>query len=261
MVGLAVLTYHSVGGGWSGRYAGLSVPVDRLREQLTALVDDGWSLTGLTDALAGDPAPRGPVVALTFDDGFTDFADHAAPLLHDLGVGATLYVPSRHLGGTARWLHGPEGETPILDETALRALAAAGVEIGSHAADHVPLDVLPAAEQAVQVTESRDRLEQVLGAPVRSLAYPHGYHSASVRAAVRRAGYDNACALGHRLHRPTDDRLAVQRLLIGPHHGAADVRRLVRRGPGGAAPGLKRLATPGWRLVRRAARAAGRTWT
>ena len=95
---LPVLMCHSVPatGGPSGD---LQVPLGELREQLRVLRDDGYTVTGLTEALdlgLREPGPR--VVALTFDDGYADFLA-VAELLADLGCGATLYVPTAHVGG------------------------------------------------------------------------------------------------------------------------------------------------------------------
>lgn len=257
---LPVLMYHSVGGAMPPRLRDLSVPADRLAEQLAALVDAGYALVGLTEAL--DRHAEGDrVAALTFDDGYTDFLEVAVPVLARLEARSSLYVPTRHLGGHATWL--PDGgHLEILGADALRAVADLGHEIGSHGAVHVPLDVLPGPVAAAQLRESRSALEDATGRRVDSFCYPHGYHSRRLREHVRRAGYRNACTIGHRTSPAGEDPWAVSRLLVGPDHDAAAVLRLVREGgPGGAAPVLKRLATPAWRATRRTALATGRTWT
>ena len=257
---LPVLMYHSVGGPVPDRLRELSVPADRLDEQLGALVVAGYALLGLTEALARH-ARGEQVVALTFDDGYTDFLDDGAPVLARHGACSTLYVPSRHLGGHATWL--PDGgHLAILDTGAVREVADLGHEVGSHGAVHVPLDVLPSALAGAQLRESRRVLEDAVERRVESFCYPHGYHSRRLRELVRRAGYRNACAIGHRTSPPGEDPWAVSRLLVGPDHDARAVLDLVRGdGPHGPAPALKRLATPAWRATRRTALATGRTWT
>lgn len=196
---------------------------------------------------------------MTFDDGYLDFLD-ALPVLDAAGARATLYQPTRDIGGTASWLPGAGALLPLLDRHALGEVVAHGVEVGSHGAVHVPLDVLPARTSAEQLTESKERLEEITQRPVVSFCYPHGYHSRGLRRRVRAAGYANACAIGHRLHAPEADRFAVSRVLVGPHHSGDDVLRLVAEGSRWAAPGAKRLATPTWRLARRAALLGGATW-
>jgi len=257
---LPVLMYHSVGGALPERLRDLSVPAHRLDEQLGALADADYALVGLTEALARH-ARGDRVVGLTFDDGYTDFVDAALEVLARHDARSTLYVPTRHLGGHATWL--PDGgHLAILDGEAVREVADRGHEIGSHGAVHVPLDVLPGAQAAAQLRESRRVLEDVVARRVESFCYPHGYHSRRLREQVRRAGYTNACAIGHRTSPAGEDPWAVSRLLVGPDHDGPAVLRLVQEGgPRGAVPALKRLAGPAWRATRRTALATGRTWT
>ena len=60
-------------------------------------------LTRIVEALAGgEPLPR-RAVALTVDDGYRDFVEHAWPLLERYEVPATLYVASRFAAGEL-WL-------------------------------------------------------------------------------------------------------------------------------------------------------------
>lgn len=256
---LPVLMYHAVGSPMPSALADLTVAPDLLAEQLSALRDDGWALLGLTEALAAHAA-GGRVVALTFDDGFRDFAEAAVPALAAVGARATLYVPTRAIGRTATWLPAPASDLPLLSVAELVDVAAEGVEIGSHGAEHVPMDVLPGAEAGRHLAESRRVLADLVRQPVASFCYPHGYHSAALRRRVAAAGYTNACAIGHRLDDGAEP-LAVQRLMVTPAHGGADLQRLVVEGVPPLRPALKRLATPGWRLVRRTAAHTGRTWT
>jgi peptidoglycan/xylan/chitin deacetylase (PgdA/CDA1 family) len=257
---LAVLMYHSVGGPMPEGLADLSVPTSELAEHLAALRADGFELLGLTDALAAAGQGR-RVVALTFDDGYRDFVDNALPVLVDAGAGATLYVPTDHLGGTAAWLPAPADRLPLLDAGDLVELPPS-IEVGSHGAQHVPLDVIDHATAAEQLRRSRRVLEERLGRPVPSFCYPHGYHSASLRRAVTAAGYSNACAIGHRPHRLGDDVRAVARVMVVPGTTPDALRALVAHGPGGMRPTVARLATPAWRVARRTAlRTAGVRWT
>ncbi|MTB82846.1 polysaccharide deacetylase family protein [Nocardioides sp. zg-578] len=259
--GLPVLMYHAVGSAMPPRLAELSVPPALLAEQLAALAGAGYELLGLTDALAARGSGR-RVVGLTFDDGYRDFLDAAVPVLADLRAGATLYVPSRNIGGTADWLPGSGADLPLLDARGIAVVAQLGLEVGSHGAVHVPMDVLPRPVAAAQLGESKAVLEQVVGRPVVSFCYPHGYASPVLRRQVHASGYDNACVIGHRVSPPGEDPTAVSRLLVGPQHDPAAVLDLVAgRGPRSIVPALKRAATPAWRATRRTARLAGATWT
>lgn len=258
---LPVLMYHSIGGPVPERLAELSVPATRLDEQLAALVSDGWRLTGLTEALHRHAAGE-RVVGLTFDDAYVDFLDTALPLLERHAATSTLYVPTRDLGGHASWLVDGAG-LALLDATQVATVADRGQEVGSHGARHVPLDVVARHRALAELVESRRQLQDVTGREVVSFCYPHGYHSRRLRDQVRRAGYLNACTIGHRTSPPGEDRWAVSRLLAGPDLDGDALLRLVRgERTRRVVPALKRAATPGWRATRRTVLATtGATWT
>ena len=259
---MPALMYHSVSA-VGGPLSDLAVPPDRLAEHLGALTDAGYRLVGLSDAL--DLLDRGStekLLAVTFDDGYRDFLTAGVPVLAGAGAGATLYASVGHLGAPAGWLGrwAPDfGRLLTWDE--LAEVADAGIEIGNHSLLHHPLDVLPPDELREQTSRSKQELEQRLQRRVRSFAYPHGYNGARVRAAVLAAGHDNATEVGRRLHRPGERRLAVPRLQPTPTMTGSDLVALVAGGGPQLVPQLKRLAQPGWRAVRKLARATGRTLT
>lgn len=259
---MPALMYHSVSAA-DGPLRDLAVPPRRLAEQLGALTAAGYRLVGLSaalDSLAAGPTEK--LLAVTFDDGYRNFLTEALPVLTELSAGATLYASVGHMGTHADWLGrwAPDFGR-LLDWSELADVAAAGIEIGNHSLVHHPLDVLPRAQLRDEVTRGRDELQQRLQLPVRSFAYPHGYHGRRVRDAVAKAGHDNACEVGRRLHRPGDRRFAVPRLMPTPDHSGADLVQLAATGGPQLVPQLKRFAQPAWRVVRRIARRAGRELT
>jgi peptidoglycan/xylan/chitin deacetylase (PgdA/CDA1 family) len=259
---MPALMYHSVSA-VGGPMRDLAVPPALLREQLQALTAAGYRLVGLTEAL--DLLAAGStdkLLAVTFDDGYRDFLTEGVPVLKETGAGATLYASVGHLGGTAGWLgRWAPDFGPMLTWDELTEVAAAGVEIGNHSLIHHPLDVLPAARLRDEIASSHDQLEQRLQRKVRSFAYPHGYNSRRVREIVAATGHENATEVGRRLHTPAEKQLAVPRLQPTPDHSGADLVDLVRHGERGLVPEVKQLAQPGWRVVRKVARAFGRNLT
>jgi peptidoglycan/xylan/chitin deacetylase (PgdA/CDA1 family) len=246
---LPVLMYHSISHAAVETALPGSVSRHRLEEQLTALVEAGWTLVGLTEALRIlDREPTRRVVALTFDDGLLDF-QNAAEVLARLGARATLYVPTALVGRRESW----SDPNATLSWADLTALATAGVEIGSHTCHHRPLDVHPPAVVEREVRDSRHALEDRLGTVVASFSYPHGYNSSNVTDAVARAGYANACVIGRRIAHAGDDRLAIPRVEARPGVTGEEIHDLVGHGERGLAPVAKRVATPAWRLARRTA--------
>jgi peptidoglycan/xylan/chitin deacetylase (PgdA/CDA1 family) len=79
-----------------------------------------------------------------------------------------------------------------LSWSAIRDAAAAGIELGSHTVSHPCLSRLEPHDLEHELTASKARLEEHVGAPVVALAYPFGGRSAfddGVIAAARRSGY------------------------------------------------------------------------
>lgn len=243
---LPILMYHSVPADGTG--TPLAVPRARVREQWRALVDDGWRLSGLTQALdAKERQPDARVVALTFDDALADFGD-VPDLLAEVGASATVYVPTALVGRTATSM---KYDGSVLDWTHLTGLPES-VEIGSHGHRHLPLDLFDRRPLARELRLSAHLIETHLGRRPLSFCYPHGYAGRSTRQAVRDAGFRSACVIGRRLARPgVDDPLALPRLHVLPEHDGRAIVAAVRadRTPWGAR--AKDCLQPGWRLARR----------
>jgi hypothetical protein len=109
-------------------------------------------------------------------------------------------------------------EAHVLSWTGVRALRAAGMDVGSHTRTHRVLDTLLAEDLVRELEGSRAELEAELDEPVVALAYPTGRPVAQntpVRAAVRSAGYRLAFSYNTgRQHLPIIDPLAVCRFSV-----------------------------------------------
>jgi peptidoglycan/xylan/chitin deacetylase (PgdA/CDA1 family) len=183
-------------------FRGSYIDRGQLRAMLDTLAGRGYRTWTLAAAAAHRRAerrlPRRSLV-LTFDDGCRCFRDHVLQELLARGMTATLFVVSGELGGTNCWdrpAGGPlERREDLLDAAALRELAAAGIEIGSHSRHHRDLTTCDAAELADEVAGSRTELEAAIDAPVVTFCYPYGRFDARVRAAAEAAGYAAAVAI------------------------------------------------------------------
>jgi peptidoglycan/xylan/chitin deacetylase (PgdA/CDA1 family) len=252
---LPVLMYHSVGSGASKAFRRWQVDPGLFAEQLDALVTAGYRLTGLSAAL---DAPDSRTVAVTFDDGFTDFTTAASTLVA-AGGQATLYVPTAHVASKASWMAGyREASLRIMDWAELAEVAAAGIEIGAHGHAHLELDIMSPSVMWADIVDSRRLLADRLGGPVRSFCYPFGYHSRRVRAAVATAGFASACEVGYGLHPWSGDPLAVRRLIVTGDTQPQEMLRLVTEGQDSLTMQLRRRTRTPWRLYRAARRLAER---
>lgn len=192
------LCYHAVSDDWP---ADLAMPAARMRTQIETLLGRGYEPVTFSEALDRQGSAR--LLSVTFDDGFRSVLDQAFPLLQELGVPATLYVPSDHVGsaqmawpGLDRWVGGPhEHELAAMDASDLKRLIDGGWEIGSHTVTHPKLTTVADEPLERELRESRERLEALLGRPCRSIAYPYGDVDRRVADAAVAAGYDNGAGL------------------------------------------------------------------
>jgi peptidoglycan/xylan/chitin deacetylase (PgdA/CDA1 family) len=65
-------------------------------------------------------------------------------------------------------------DTLMMRSAQVRALHAAGMEIGAHTVNHPILTALPDAEARQEISKGRDALQQLVQAPVVTFAYPNG---------------------------------------------------------------------------------------
>ena len=209
--GARMLMYHSISPLVEPDPHSLRLRPETFDRHLTHLRRRGLRGVSMTEWLAA--ARRGEasrLVALTFDDGYRDFIEHAMPIMARHGMTGTVYVVAGKISGTSDWVVGGP-HAPLMNADEIRAAAAAGHEVGSHTTTHARLDHLSAPELAREVAASRATLEDLLGASVPGFAYPYGAFDAAAVSAVRKAGYDYAAATDDHTRR---DGFSIARIFI-----------------------------------------------
>jgi peptidoglycan/xylan/chitin deacetylase (PgdA/CDA1 family) len=207
-----ILTYHSLDD--SG--AVTSVAPRDFREHMQILNQRGFtgiSLSALLESWDGrGTLPLRPVV-ITFDDGFTNVLEHAAPLLADLRFRATIFVVTGRCGLTNDWPNqvADAPRLPLLSWSELGQMATAGFEIAAHGVMHRPLTEIPQEEAVGEIVESKAAIEDRLGRPVQTFAYPFGLFNRSICNAVREH-FSAACTTKLESAKPTHDRHRLPRL-------------------------------------------------
>lgn len=104
----------------------------------------------------------------------------------------------------------------LLGADGLREVAERGMEVGSHGRSHIRLSGLDPGVLEEEVSESRRILEAVLDGGVAGFCYPYGSLDGRAIRAVRRAGYDYACAYKTRVERSLYD---IPRTYVGERDG------------------------------------------
>jgi peptidoglycan/xylan/chitin deacetylase (PgdA/CDA1 family) len=137
----------------------------------TITAKDLWWSLDQTAALPARP------VMLTFDDGYADAYSVVLPLLKAYGMTGTFFV-------TVNLVDKPG----YISRAEVRALADAGMDVESHAMDHIPM-LGSLASQTYQMCRSRDFLSAWTGTDIRHFAYPSGDYNDVSLAALQECGY------------------------------------------------------------------------
>lgn len=204
--GARILTYHSVG----RRDHEMNVTVDNFREQMRWLKGN-YPVCSLSDA-----ATKHRGVAITFDDGYCDNLENAAPILEELGIPATVFIVAgrvgMHLGHDA-----DSASSALMTWEEVREIESAGWEIGGHTLTHRRLSECAPSEQQTEIEVCTELLRDNLGHSIESFAYPFGssldYNEVS-KAVVRRCGYRFALSNRYGAHMPTADPWSIRRIWV-----------------------------------------------
>lgn len=180
------------------------------------------SLRELLDRLR-DGRDVGRMLVITFDDGYRDNFRIAAAELRERGLPACFFLTAGFIGTDARpWWDrefGVRGEWMRWDE--VRALRAAGFEIGAHTRTHADLGRVSGEEAEREIVGAKEDLERELGEPVGFFSYPYGgahQMKEENRGIARAAGYECCLSGFGGSVRPDDDLLHLRRTAATPWH-------------------------------------------
>lgn len=189
---LPILMYHRISPTGADRLSRYRMHPDELEAQLAELRRQGYygiTLERWQHAIAEHRALPGRAVMLTFDDGYTDFVEHAWPLLDAYGFPATVFIVTDEVGGSAGWDERFGDPASLMSWDEIEFLQRSGIAFGSHTRVHDALTDLPAVQAVDNERRARSELRRRLGHEVTALAYPYGAHDASVRRSMRSVGY------------------------------------------------------------------------
>lgn len=144
-----------------------------------------------------------PAVCITFDDGCETDLTSAAPILKDLGFGATFYVCSGFIG-----------KPGYLSIAELRELQRQGFEIGCHSMSHPYLPDLDDAGLQREIGDAKVMLEQMLGVPVQHFSCPGGRYDGRVLQVAKQAGFLTVATSIPRANAPACDLFQLGRVAI-----------------------------------------------
>lgn len=155
------------------------------------------------------PLPPRPVL-LTFDDGYADHYQVVLPLLRKYGMTGTFAI-------TANLIDKPG----YMTRAQVRALADAGMDIVSHATDHVSVSKLPYPSQVYQLCTSRRILSEWTGRDIRHFVYPAGDWLPVPADALTNCGYLSGYRKDGGSVQSSNDMLGLRRYRVRGQQGLA----------------------------------------
>lgn len=213
-----ILVYHNVRDATEGSERELYVTPEVFESHLKYLMKNGYtaiSFGELIDAFEyGATLPDHPVI-ISFDDAGWGQYRYAAPLLKKYELSATFFLWTEMIG-----MRG------FLSDAEVRALIAAGMEIGGHGMRHRDLTTLTSdAALYEEVFADKVAIEARFGVHARVFAYPYGVYDDRVIAAVKAAGYEAARTIA-----PDVLQRSTERYLLRAHvmeRNASDLRSVL----------------------------------
>ncbi|MCA9400329.1 MAG: polysaccharide deacetylase family protein [Candidatus Omnitrophica bacterium] len=125
--------------------------------------------------------PRNTIV-ITFDDGYENNYTYAFPVLKMYDMPAIIFMPSHQIGN--------EGQLNL--EQLKEMINESKITIGSHTRFQKYLPSISGQELEDEIFLSKEKLEEVLGVPIKHFAYPIGGFTPEAKKLVQKAGYLSA---------------------------------------------------------------------
>jgi peptidoglycan/xylan/chitin deacetylase (PgdA/CDA1 family) len=155
-----------------------------------------FSVIPLSEQIAGcrTGTDMGGTLSITFDDGYLDNFEVAAPILTGLHLPATFFVTTGFIGTrlVPPWDSDLSSQPGWMSWDNLRKLASQGFEIGSHTDTHIDMGTTDPETVRTELQVSRGKIQRELGTAPQLFAYPFGgreHISERSRELVRECGF------------------------------------------------------------------------
>ncbi len=183
-----ILQYHHVS---ETLPAVTSVSANTFTKHLSYLKEHNFNVIALNELISaiqqGKTLPE-KTVAITFDDGYNNNYEQAAPILEKFGYPYTIFVNPTLID---------EGKGYVMGWDKLKELAGKGALIANHTAQHDYLHIKLKDESDAQwqarikqdILHSQQRIKEEIGHDYKYLAYPYGEFNNKLQALVEELGF------------------------------------------------------------------------
>lgn len=229
---IPVLMYHKVVDAPLNSKHRIFVTKETFAEHLSALKERGFTPLTFreyelfrTGKAPWEKFPERPVI-ITLDDAYLDNYTNAFPLLKKHGFSAVIFALGDEGMAHNEWdARQGEERVPLMSRAQMREMSSAGIEFGAHSMTHSHLTKLPEELVRKELVESKQKLEDALGVPVISFAYPYGDYNERIKELTMEAGYAFGVATDTGGLHLEEDPFAIFRASIFPEDGAAQIRK------------------------------------
>ena len=220
--GLRILFYHRV----SDDRDELAVTPKAFTEQMDYLASESYRVVDVLAAidLLDSGAPLARTVALSFDDGYLDIADHALPTLSERGFRATVFVAPAVTDGRTSFSWYREQPALLTWEDILELDRDGTLRFEAHTLTHPNLPALDTNAAREEIAGSKAELENRLGRVVRALSYPSGLFGKREQWIAAEAGFQAAVSCEPGVNDRRTDRFALRRRQVDARDSLLDFR-------------------------------------
>lgn len=170
-----ILFYHRVSNRWMNDW---SISNRNFRQHLLWLSKNSMP-SSLDEVFQTQSIGRRnkPMVAITFDDGYSENARFAIPQLLELQIPATYFVSTHFVQSGDPFPHDMAAGRPLKPNTIseIKEFANQGIQIGAHSHTHVDFGQSLSQQQLrTEITDVRKRLQDWTGQSIDYFAFPYG---------------------------------------------------------------------------------------
>lgn len=138
-----------------------------------------------------------PGAIATFDDGFGNFFDNAFPVILRYNIKTIVFITTDFIDGKMSFdaFFGNNVKVRPLSWRQVKEISDSGIEVGSHTLSHPDLTKLDGDAASKEISESKKKIEDMIGKKVESFAYPFGSKQSfndRIKQIVKDSGYERA---------------------------------------------------------------------
>lgn len=161
----------------------------------------------------------GGTLSITFDDGYLDNYEVAAPILKKHGLPATFFVTTGFVNSNSIpfWDKELPRQPGWMSWEQVRDLSRQGFDIGAHTHSHLDMAASPLEQVETELQQSKHILEAELGKPVDLFVYPFGGPTQINEHAIERvkaAGFISCASCFGGVNPPVADPYRLRRIGI-----------------------------------------------